>query len=58
MIMSNQKNIAEKIKNALNKFHEKVGSRAAGYKKFIRDLSQKIDERRLEQAREKLKNIK
>lgn len=56
--MQDNKNAVEKIKNALNKFHEKVGSRAAGYKKFIRDLSQKIDERRLEQAREKLKNIK
>lgn len=56
--MNNQKNAAEKIKNALKKFHEKVGSRVVGYKKFIRDLSQKIDERRLEQAREKLKNIK
>lgn len=56
--MNNQKNTAEKIKNVLKEFHEKVFSRAAGYKKFIRDLSQKIDERRLEQAREKLKNIK
>lgn len=58
MIMNNQKNAAEKIKSALKKFREKASGRAAGYKKFIQSLSQRIDERRLEQAREKLKNLK
>ena len=58
MIMNNQKNAAEKIKSALKKFHERVAGRAVEYKKFIQGLSQRIDERRLEQAREKLKNIK
>ena len=58
MIMNNQKNAAEKIKSALKKFHEKVAVRAAEYKKFIQGLSQRIDGRRLEKVREKLKNIK
>lgn len=58
MIMNNQKNAAEKIKNALKKFREKVSGRVAEYKKIIQGLSQRIDERRLEQVREKLKNLK
>lgn len=58
MIMQDNKNAAEKIKNVLKKFHEKVSGRAAEYKKFIQGLSQRIDERRLEQVREKLKNLK
>ena len=58
MIMNNQKNAAEKIKSALKKFHEKISGRAAEYKKFIQGLSQRIDERRLEQVRDKLKNLK
>ena len=58
MIMQNNKNVAEKIKSVLEKFHERVAGRAAEYKKFIQGLSQRIDGRRLEQAREKLKNIK
>ena len=58
MIMDDQKYVAEKIKSALKKFHEKVSGRAAEYKKFIQGLSQRIDERRLEQVRDKLKNLK
>ena len=49
---------SEKIKSVLKKFHEKVSGRAVEYKKFIQGLSQRIDERRLEKVREKLKNIK
>ena len=56
--MKDNENTAEKIKKALGKFHERVIGRAAGYKKFIQGLSRRIDERRLEQVREKLKNIK
>ncbi|HLD61350.1 MAG TPA: hypothetical protein VI998_00085 [Patescibacteria group bacterium] len=56
--MNNQKNAAEKIKSALKKFHEKVAGRAAGYKKFIQGLARRIDERRLDQVRDKLKNLK
>ena len=58
MIMQNNKNVAEKIKSALKKFHEKISGRAVEYKKFIQGLSQRIDERRLEQVRDKLKNLK
>ena len=58
MIMQNNKNVSEKIKSVLKKFHEKVAGRAAEYKKFIQGLSQRIDERRLEQVRDKLKNLK
>ena len=56
--MENYKSAAETVKNILGKFHERVAGRVAEYKKFIQGLSQRIDERRLEQAREKLKNIK
>ena len=58
MIMQNNKNVSEKIKSVLKKFHEKVAGRAAEYKKFIQGLSQRIDERGLEQVRDKLKNLK
>ena len=58
MIMENYKSAAETVKNILGKFHERVAGRVAEYKKFIQGLSQRIDERRLEQVREKLKNIK
>ena len=56
--MENYKSAAEKVKNILGKFHERVAGRAAEYKKFIQGLSQRIDERRLEQVRDKLKNLK